>query len=152
MRLDEIMTSPVLTITAELSVADAASKMREHDVGSLVVVRRGIVEGIITSWDVGVGCVGSGDDPAISPILLYMSSPVHTARPDTDVMEAARVMAERKISRLPIVDDEGRPLGIATFSNISRVMQQLASDLLTGWDRIPATSTSAPASTTRIME
>lgn len=152
MRLDEIMTSPVLTITAELSVADAASKMREHDVGSLVVVRRGIVEGIITSWDVGVGCVGGGDDPAISPILLYMSSPVHTARPDTDVMEAARVMAERKISRLPVVDDQGRPLGIATFSNISRVMQQLASDLLTGWDRIPATSTSATTSSTRIME
>ena len=127
-------------------MVDAARRMRERDVGSLVVVRKGLVEGIITSWDVAVGCVGAGEDPALCPILLHMSSPVHTARPDTDVMEAARVMAQRKISRLPVVDDAGHPLGIATFSNISRVMQQLANDLLTGWDRIPeqASTTARP--------
>ncbi len=139
------MTAPVLTITAELSVSDAARKMREYDVGSLVVVRKGIVEGIITSWDVAVGCVGSGEDPSMCPILLYMSSPVHTARPDTDVVEAARVMSRRRISRLPVVDNRGAPVGIATFSNISRVMQQLASDIFSGWDRRPEHATSTPA-------
>ena len=72
-----------MTITAELSVADAAVRMRENDVGSLVVVSNGVVEGIITSWDVAVGCVGAGEDPAMCPIMLYMSSPVHTARPET---------------------------------------------------------------------
>ena len=137
MRLEEIMTAPVLTITSELSVADAAKRMRTNDVGSLVVVRKGMVEGIITSWDVAVGCVGAGEDPAMCPILLYMSSPVHTARPDTDVVEAARVMSQRRISRLPVVNAEGEPVGIATFSNISRVMQQLASDIFSGWDRTP---------------
>jgi len=69
--------------------------------------------------------------------MLYMSSPVHTARPDTDVVEAARVMSQRRISRLPVVNAEGEPVGIATFSNISRVMQQLASDIFSGWDRTP---------------
>ncbi len=132
------MTTPVQTITSELSVSDAARRMRDRDVGSLVVVRNRLVEGIITSWDVAIGCVGSDENPARCPILLHMSSPVHTARPETDVMEAARVMAQRRISRLPVVDDFGRPVGIATFSNISRVMQQLASDLLTGWDRPPS--------------
>jgi Mg/Co/Ni transporter MgtE len=77
----------------------------------------------------------------MSPIMLHMSSPVHTARPDTDVVEAARVMSQRRISRLPVVDDQGRPLGIATFSNISRVMQQLASDIFSGWDRTPVSVT-----------
>ena len=141
MRLEEIMTAPVLTITAELSVADAAKRMRSHDVGSLVVVRKGVVEGIITSWDVAVGCVGAGEDPSACPILIHMSSPVHTARPDTDVVDAARVMSQRRISRLPVVDDEGKPVGIATFSNISRVMQQLASDIFSGWDRTPVSVT-----------
>ncbi len=141
MRIDEIMTSPVLTITAELSVADAAKRMRDNDVGSLVVVSKGIVEGIITSWDVAVGCVGAGEDPAMSPIMLHMSSPVHTAQPDTDVVEAARVMSQRRISRLPVVDSNGAPVGIATFSNISRVMQQLASDIFSGWDRTPVSVT-----------
>ena len=131
------MTAPVLTITAELSVTDAARRMRANDVGSLVVVRKGVVEGIITSWDVAVGCVGAGEDPSMCPILLHMSSPVHTARPDTDVVEAARVMSQRRISRLPVVDGSGAPVGIATFSNISRVMQQLASDIFSGWDRMP---------------
>ncbi len=141
MRLEEIMTAPVLTITAELSVADAAKRMRAHDVGSLVVVRKGVVEGIITSWDVAVGCVGAGEDPSASPILIHMSSPVHTAGPDTDVVEAARVMSQRRISRLPVVDADGKPVGIATFSNISRVMQQLASDIFSGWDRTPMSVT-----------
>ena len=141
MRLEEIMTSPVLTVTGELSVADAAKRMRENDVGSLVVVNRGVVEGIITSWDVAVGCVGAGEDPTMCPIMLHMSSPVHTARPDTDAVEAARVMSQRRISRLPIVDANGAPVGIATFSNISRVMQQLASDIFSGWDRTPPSVT-----------
>lgn len=141
MRIEEIMTAPVLTITSELSVADAAKRMRANDVGSLVVVRKGVVEGIITSWDVAVGCVGAGEDPSVCPILLYMSSPVHTAQPDTDVVEAARVMSQRRISRLPVVDEDGKPVGIATFSNISRVMQQLASDIFSGWDRTPVSVT-----------
>ena len=141
MRLEEIMTAPVLTITAELSVSDAAKKMRSHDVGSLVVVRKGVVEGIITSWDVAVGCVGAGEDPTLSPVMLHMSSPVHTARPDTDVVEAARVMSQRRISRLPVVNENGELVGIATFSNISRVMQQLASDIFSGWDRTPVSVT-----------
>ena len=141
MRLAEIMTAPVLTITSELSVSDAAKRMRSHDVGSLVVVRKGVVEGIITSWDVAVGCVGAGEDPSMCPILLYMSSPVHTAGPDTDVVEAARIMSQRRISRLPVVDADGKPVGIATFSNISRVMQQLASDIFSGWDRTPVSVT-----------
>lgn len=135
------MTQPVHTITAELSVAEAARRMQRLDVGSLVVVRKGIVEGIITSWDIAVGCVGSGEDPWSTPILLHMSSPVHTAAPETDVLEAARVMAQRKVSRLPVVSSDGELVGIATFSNISRVMQQLASDLLTGWDRDPSIQT-----------
>ena len=141
MRLEEIMTAPVLTITSELSVSDAAKRMRANDVGSLVVVRKGVVEGIITSWDVAVGCVGAGEDPSTCPILLYMSSPVHTAQPDTDVVEAARIMSQRRISRLPVVDEHGKPVGIATFSNISRVMQQLASDIFSGWDRTPVSVT-----------
>ena len=137
------MTAPVLTITAELSTADAAKRMRAHDVGSLVVVRKGVVEGIITSWDVAVGCVGAGEDPSMCPILLHMSSPVHTARPDTDVVEAARVMSQRRISRLPVVDSGGSPVGIATFSNISRVIQQLTSDIFSGWDRTPTSVTAS---------
>lgn len=141
------MTSPVHTITAEVAVAAAAERMAALDVGSLVVVRKGAVEGIITSWDIAVGCVGAGEDPWAVPILLHMSSPVHTARPETDVLEAARVMAQRRISRLPVVSDEGELVGIATFSNISRVMQQLASDLLTGWDRPTEESAGSVAGT-----
>ena len=51
-------------------------------------------------------------------------------------------MSQRRISRLPVVDASGAPVGIATFSNISRVMQQLASDIFSGWDRSPASASS----------
>jgi CBS domain-containing protein len=61
-----------------------------------------------------------------------MTSPVHTADFDTDVIEAARVMAERKISRLPVLK-ESELVGIVTFSDISRTLDQFTKNVLGSW-------------------
>lgn len=136
MKLRDIMTAAVVTITSSQSVITAAARMREFKVGSLVVAQHTEVEGIITSWDLAVGCMGAGHDPRQCLVFHHMSSPVYTGRPDMDTVEAAHVMAKRGITRLPVVDD-GKLVGIATFSNLSRAMDQLVHDLLVGWDRPP---------------
>jgi CBS domain-containing protein len=133
MKLRDIMTRPVYTITSDQSAVVAAARMRELDIGCLVVTREGAVEGIITTWDLAVGCMGANHDPRECPVFNHMTSPVHTARPDMEPVEAAHVMAERHITRLPVVDD-GELVGIVTFSNISRVMEQLVRNLLS-WER-----------------
>ena len=141
MKLRDVMTKDVITITSNQSVITAAARMRELNVGSLVVVKDGVVEGIITTWDLSVGCMGAGHDPRECLVYNHMSSPVHTGRSDLDALEAAHIMAERRITRLPVVDD-GKLIGIVTFSNISKAMDRLVHDLLIGWE--PAKSDSAP--------
>ena len=61
-----------------------------------------------------------------------MTSPVHTADFETDVMEAARVMADRKISRLPVIQ-LGSLVGIVTFADISQAVDQFTKDVLGSW-------------------
>lgn len=135
MKLRDLMTSTVYTIGSEQSIVTAASQMRELNVGSLVVMRGDSVEGILTTWDMVSGCLGAGHDPHECLVFSHMSSPVHTGRVDMDAVEAARVMAERGVSRLPVVDESGTMVGIVTYANLSRVMEQLTRDLLGGWER-----------------
>ena len=137
MKLKDLMTTDVVTITSNQSVIVAAARMRELNVGSLVVTTGTDVEGIITTWDLTVGCMGAGHNVRECLVFHHMSTPVHTARPEMDTLEAVHVMAERRITRLPVVED-GKLIGIVSFSNVSRAMEQLVHDLLAGWTRPPA--------------
>ncbi|MEE8363269.1 MAG: CBS domain-containing protein [Dehalococcoidia bacterium] len=128
------MTTEVYTISSDQSVVTAAARMRELAVGSLVVTRGDAVEGIITTWDLAVGCMGAGHDTRECVVFHHMSSPVHTARPETDTLEAAHTMAQRRITRLPVVEN-GKLVGIASFANISRALDRLLHDLHSGWER-----------------
>ena len=63
MKIRDVMTDKVVTIGSEQTIIAAAARMRELDVGSLVVQREGSVEGIITTWDLTARCLGAGHDP-----------------------------------------------------------------------------------------
>lgn len=133
--LGDLMTRKVATIGSEQSIVSAAARMRELNVGSLVVLRGDEVEGIITTWDLTAGCLGAGHDAHECPVFRHMSSPVHTGRVDMDALEAAHVMADRGITRLPVLDNSGKMVGIVTYANLSRAMEQLMQDLIGGWER-----------------
>lgn len=134
MKIRDVMTDRVATIGSDQTIIAAAARMRELDVGSLVVKRQGEVEGIITTWDLTARCLGAGHDPHECVVFRHMSSPVHTGHPDTDILEAAHTMSERGVTRLPVVED-GELIGIVSFSNMSRAMDRLTRDLLKGWER-----------------
>ena len=132
MKIHKIMTTKVGTISHRASITNAAAKMRELNIGSLVVVNEEDVEGIITTWDIVSKCLGTGRDSSECLVFEIMTSPVHTAEFNTDVMEAARVMAARKITRLPIIQNENL-VGIVTFADISQAVDQFTKDVLGSW-------------------
>jgi CBS domain-containing protein len=134
MKLRDVMTPQVATISSRQTIVTAAARMRELGIGSLVVLRDDDVEGIITTWDLTAGCLGAGHDPHECVVFTHMSTPVHTGDPDTDILEAAHSMAERHITRMPIVDGE-KLVGIVSLSNMSQAMDRLTQDLLRGWTR-----------------
>ena len=122
------------TISSTATITSCAARMRELNIGSLVVMNGLNVEGIVTTWDITSKCLGSGKNPIESVVHEVMTSPVHTAKSDTDVMEAARVMADRKISRLPVIETNSDELvGIVTFADISQAVDQFTKDVLGGW-------------------
>tara|TARA_B100000424_G_scaffold240736_1_gene208348 strand:- start:1232 stop:1657 length:426 start_codon:yes stop_codon:yes gene_type:complete len=134
LKINKIMTSKVGTISSTATITSCAARMRELNIGSLVVMNGLNVEGIVTTWDITSKCLGSGKNPIESVVHEVMTSPVHTAKSDTDVMEAARVMADRKISRLPVIETNSDELvGIITFADISQAVDQFTKDVLGGW-------------------
>lgn len=126
MDIQSLMSTHVSRISPEQGILDAALSMKEEDVGCLVASDGGDVDGIITDRDLVVGCLAQGHDPKNCLVSDHMTTPVIIAAPSSDAAEAAHLMAENKISRIPIVDN-GKLVGIVSFSDIA-----LALDIVKG--------------------
>jgi len=111
----DVMTTAVRTITPEQPARVAARSLASAAVGSVVVVEGDEVVGIVTSDDV-VGCLAEGDGDR--PVREIQSSPVVTVSPDTEVGDAARLLREEGIKKLPVC--EGNELvGIVTVTDLA---------------------------------
>ncbi len=118
------MTSAPVTIAAEATAAEAASIMRDKDIGSLVVVERGEPIGIITERDLVTKVAASDTQPSRVRVREIMTSPIVAIHPHEEVAEAAKIMSQRKIRRLPVVQ-EGKLVGIITENDLIRIWPQL---------------------------
>lgn len=121
MQLKEVMKSEVITADRDMTVSDAARRMREANIGCLVIVDGDSLAGIVTDRDLLIGCLGAGHNPAESKVSSYMSSPVITESPSTEIQIAAHMMVSRKIKRLPLVED-GKLVGLVSFSDLGHSM------------------------------
>jgi len=120
----EIMTQTPVTIGEDATAHDAAGLMREKDIGSLIVVEAGKPKGIVTERDLVTKVAASDTQPSRVLVRDIMSSPLVAVHPHEEVAEAARLMSERKIRRLPVVQ-EGKLVGIVTENDIVRIWPQL---------------------------
>lgn len=122
-RVQDVMSSPVRTATAETLAADAAEQCYEQDINSLVVVENGDVVGIVTGTDL-LGVLGSAGEPKTVPLGDVMSSPAATTAPETPVGDAMAVMHECDVARLVVVDDE-ELVGLVSTDDIIRYVPQV---------------------------
>jgi len=113
----DIMATEVITIDENASVRAAAKLMSEKNVGCLVVLRDGEPVGIITERDILVRVVAEGKDPDAVRVGWVMSSPIIKGSPDMTIEEAARLMTNKRIKKLPIFEG-GRMVGIITLTDI----------------------------------
>lgn len=117
MYVRDIMSEDVACLCKDDSVARAAQLMEEYDVGSIPVCENDRVVGIVTDRDIALRSVAHGHDSHQSVGNVMTDDPV-VGNPDMDVHEAAKIMSERQIRRLPIV--EGSSLvGIVALGDIS---------------------------------
>lgn len=118
MDMKNIMTKVVTTITPEDTVERAAQMMKEHNVGSIPVCRGEEVVGIITDRDITLRSSAQGQNVRQQKVSEIMSSNPVTGTPNMDVHEAARLMSERQIRRLPIVDNN-KVVGIVALGDLA---------------------------------
>ncbi|MFQ6075110.1 MAG: cyclic nucleotide-binding/CBS domain-containing protein [Candidatus Bathyarchaeia archaeon] len=115
----ELMTREVVTIEANKTALEAAKLMTETERECLVVVDRGKPVGILTERDFVRRIVVNNRDPAQARVSEFMSEPLIMVGPDVRINEAARLMMENNVRRLPVVKDD-KLLGIITSTDYVR--------------------------------
>ena len=124
------------------SVEDAVRTMLEKDVGAVAVIdEQGIVAGMFTERDVLSKFALSGRDPKATPVRELMSPMVEMATEETTAAEAFEVMLERHYRHLPVVNEQGKVLGILSIRNI---LEARIDDLLAELETKPPDATPKP--------
>ena len=105
--LQQIMSKNVATVSPQQTVAEAAQIMSQYNVGAVPVVQNNKPVGIITDRDIALRVTANAQNPAAVKVEETMSTGLVTGTPDMDVHQAANLMAQNQIRRLPVVDNNG---------------------------------------------
>lgn len=118
-------------VTAELqdTAAAVARRMRDRRVGCVIVTRERRPVGMVTDRDLAVRVVAEGRDPRTTVVADIVTYDATTLPRDAGIDTAARIMRERGIRRLPIVDDDGLLTGIVTADDLTILLSQELADV-----------------------
>jgi CBS domain-containing protein len=133
LHLEDVVMRIVVTISPEVTVRDATYLMEKKSTSCLVVMVDGRIEGILTSRDVIQRVVARGLNPSGVTVGEIATHPIIVLKPETFLSEAIKVMLQRKIKKIPLVDDGGRLVGLVSLSDIIEFHSELFSAL---WERI----------------
>ncbi|HEX9879296.1 MAG TPA: CBS domain-containing protein [Candidatus Binatia bacterium] len=129
MSLERVCEKEVVTGSAELTLLEAARLMRSRHVGSIVVVEGNRPIGILTDRDIVVKAVAEEKDPREVRIHEAMTRDPAVVNINYDPMDATRIMKERGLRRLPVVDEHRHLMGIVTLDDILGLLGREAADL-----------------------
>lgn len=122
MRVKQIMTPDPARCTPESSVEEAATLMRDNDCGSIPVVENttsGRLVGTVTDRDLAIRVLAAGKGPDVQIREVMTPDPV-TCVPEDEVEDLRQVMIERQVRRIPVVDTDGKLVGIVAQADIAR--------------------------------
>lgn len=116
----DFMTSEPCTIDAGKSVAYAAKMMRDEDVGLAPIVEGDKLIGMLTDRDIAIRIVAEGRNPDQVTVREVASKQVVTIDPQQDLDEALRIMAKHQVRRLPVVEEDGKLVGVVAQADVAR--------------------------------
>jgi CBS domain-containing protein len=121
MQLREIMSTPVVTCRTEDNLNAAAKLMWDHDIGSLPVVDNdGRTAGMITDRDICMAAYTRGGPLADISVWDAMAKQVFSCHPDDSLEAAERLMSDKQIRRVPVVDADDRPMAMLSLNDVAR--------------------------------
>jgi CBS domain-containing protein len=108
----------VISALEDTTVAEAARRMDEANVGSLLVEREGAIVGIVTERDFLRRVLAAGREAEQVVVGEVMSSPVRTCKPSDDIQTCARMMAQEHIRHVAVTDENGEPVGLISLRDV----------------------------------
>ena len=137
MQLREIMTPGVVTANADADVLSVARLMRDHSVGSVVICDHdGAPAAMVTDRDLAVRALAE-ERQASEPVAQHASRPLVAGEPGMDLEEAAALMVQHRVRRLPVIES-GTLVGIVTLDDIAvrtgdlEVAQRMTQEVIEG--------------------
>ena len=118
MIVKDIMTKDIVSLNSEDSIERAAQLMKQFDIGSIPVCNQEKLIGIVTDRDITLKSVAAGQNTNTQRIRDVMTSNPVTGSPDMDIHDAARIMSEQQIRRLPIIQNNNL-VGMVSLGDIS---------------------------------
>ena len=136
MRVADVMTRDVVTACTDATIRDIADLMAKNNVGTVVITDRdGKLEGIVTDRQVVTKCIAEGCDPSTSRIEEIMTREmpgpmgIVKASPDMDILDAARLLGQHHIRRMPVVEDS-RVVGIVSEADLADEIMDAVAGIL----------------------
>jgi CBS domain-containing protein len=117
-QIRDLMTPNPTTLPSTATALDAARVMRADDIGDIIVLEGDRIAGIVTDRDIVVRALGTGRNPAETPLGEICSRRLTVVSPTDAVASALELMREKAIRRLPVVED-GRPVGIVSLGDLA---------------------------------
>ena len=119
-QIRELMTDNPCSIDAEKSVSYAAKMMKQEDVGLAPIVEGDRLIGTVTDRDIVIRVVAEGKDPDSTSVREIASTQLVTIDPQQELDEALRLMAKHQVRRLPVVEEDGRLVGVVAQADVAR--------------------------------
>ncbi len=129
MKVKDIMTARVVSIPRDATVTDAARKMRDEQVGSVLVVDGDRLVGILSDRQITHAVIAEGADPREVVVGDVMHEEFVPLEPEMDLLQALRLQRELAMRRLPVVED-GVPVGIVSVSDIAAFVREAVDTIL----------------------
>jgi CBS domain-containing protein len=117
--VEEVMTPNPVTVQRTETLTTVARRMREEDIGPVVIMDNGAVCGIVTDRDIVVRAIAEGRNPQETKVGEICSKDLTTISKGDSVDDAVRLMREKAIRRLPVVEG-GKPVGIVSIGDLAQ--------------------------------
>lgn len=128
MPLRDIIENNVISCSKDTSISDIADLMKTNDVGAVLVVENEKPVGIVTDRDIVLRCIA--ENVKISePVATIMTKSVDTVSWNAGLQDAIAQMRDKKVRRIPVVDDQGKAVGLISFGDVFGLIAKEMSEL-----------------------
>src|ERR1700691_4503765 len=117
-KMRDIMSPAPICMASGESVSAAAKAMKEHGIGTVLVLSDGRLSGLVTDRDITVRVLAEDRDPLTTRVGDICSGELAVLSPDDDVEQAGRLVRERAIRRIPIMEDDP-PVGVVSIGDLA---------------------------------